>query len=168
MVDRGYREAITYSFVDPAVQRRLFPDSRGLSLANPISADLSEMRVSLWTGLVLACRENLRRQQSRVRLFEIGKKFDVSGGGLPKSKRCAAWPPARVGQNSGASAREPVDFYDVKADVENVLRSPVTAYRALRGRFAAAVCGLAARHEFFAAQRRSVGSANCIRSSSRP
>ena len=40
------------------------------------------MRVSLWSGLIRACRENLRRQQPRVRLFEIGKKFDLQRRGL--------------------------------------------------------------------------------------
>ena len=53
MADRGYREAITYTFVDPLLQRQLFPETR-LSLVNPISADLSEMRVSLWSGLIPA------------------------------------------------------------------------------------------------------------------
>ena len=75
----GYREAITYTFVDPAVQRLLFPETPGLALSNPISAELGEMRVSLWSSLVPACRDNMRRQQSRVRLFEIGNKFDVIG-----------------------------------------------------------------------------------------
>jgi len=78
MADRGYREIISYAFVDPLTQQQLFPDTPTLKLANPISADLSEMRVSLWPGLINACRENLRRQQTRVRLFEIGSKFNVS------------------------------------------------------------------------------------------
>jgi phenylalanyl-tRNA synthetase beta chain len=75
MTDAGYREVITYSFVDPLLQRQLFPRELALALANAISADFSEMRVSLWTGLIRAARENLRRQQPRVRLFEIGNKF---------------------------------------------------------------------------------------------
>ncbi len=79
MADRGYREVITYSFVDPSLQQQLFPGMPSLRLANPISADLSAMRVSLWTGLVHTCRENLRRQQHRVRLFEIGNKFQMQG-----------------------------------------------------------------------------------------
>ena len=61
MADRGYREVITYSFVDPMLQREFFPNAPSLKLANPISSDLSEMRVSLWVGLAQACRENLRR-----------------------------------------------------------------------------------------------------------
>jgi phenylalanyl-tRNA synthetase beta chain len=121
MADSGYREAITYTFVDPAVQRALFPETRALALSNPISADLGEMRVSLWSGLIPACRENLRRQQSRVRLFEIGKKFEVSGDGLREVETIAGVAcGARVPEQWG-SAREAVDFYDVKADVERLL-----------------------------------------------
>jgi phenylalanyl-tRNA synthetase beta chain len=121
MADSGYREVITYSFVDPAVQRLLFPDTPSLSLVNPISAELSEMRVSLWSGLIIACRENLRRQQSRVRLFEIGNKFDLSGTSLREVETlCGVASGARWPEQWG-SERETLDFYDVKADVQNVL-----------------------------------------------
>jgi phenylalanyl-tRNA synthetase beta chain len=138
MADCGYREAITYSFVDPVLQQQLFPDTPSLRLANPISADLAAMRVSLWIGLLQACRENLRRQQTRVRLFEIGKKFQLqsTGQGNLSNKRGepfgeqghlqeietlagiatgARWP------EQWGSAREALDFYDVKADVQGVL-----------------------------------------------
>jgi phenylalanyl-tRNA synthetase beta chain len=102
------------------VQRLLFPDTQSLALANPISADLSEMRVSLWCGLIPAVRENLRRQQSRVRLFEIGNKFDVSGEGLREIETLAGVAcGARFPEQWGA-AREGLDFYDVKGDVERL------------------------------------------------
>ncbi len=82
------------------------------------------MRVSLWAGLVQACRENLRRQQSRVRLFEIGKKFQLQGGRGGELREIetlagiatgARWP------EQWGSAREALDFYDVKADLTDVL-----------------------------------------------
>jgi phenylalanyl-tRNA synthetase beta chain len=120
MADAGYREVITYSFVDPALQRQLFPDAETLALANAISGDLSEMRVSLWTGLVQAARENLRRQQSRVRLFEIGTKFDVKQSALREVRTLGGiamgvrWP------EQWGSVREPLDFYDVKAELMNL------------------------------------------------
>ena len=124
MVDRGYREVITYSFVDPSVQRQLFPDTPVLALANAISADLSEMRVSLWTGLIQAAKENLRRQQPRVRLFEIGKKFEVQGaawpargGTLREIETLAGIALGRRLPEQWGGAREPVDFYDVKGDL---------------------------------------------------
>ena len=125
MADRGYREAITYSFVDPALQQQLFPDTPCLRLANPISADLADMRVSLWVGLVQACRENLRRQQSRVRLFEIGKKFQVQGrepgGELREIETLAGIATGTRLAEQWGSAREALDFYDVKDDVQSVL-----------------------------------------------
>lgn len=76
LVDRGYFEAITYSFVDPTLQKH-FADSdiEPIKLANPISADLSVMRHSLWPGLVQAMVYNLNRQHDRIRLFEVGRVF---------------------------------------------------------------------------------------------
>ena len=125
MADSGYREAITYSFVDPALQQQLFPDTTSLRLANPISTDLSDMGVSLWIGLVQACRENLRRQQTRVRLFEIGKKFQLmgpgQGGELQEIETLAGIATGARWPEQWGSAREPLDFYDVKADVMDVL-----------------------------------------------
>ncbi len=121
MADFGYREAITYTFVDPSLQRLLFPETPALALSNPISADLSEMRVSLWPGLIAACRENMRRQQGRVRLFEIGSKFDVTGSALREIDMLAGVATGARWPEQWGSAREPLDFYDVKADVENLL-----------------------------------------------
>jgi phenylalanyl-tRNA synthetase beta chain len=125
MADRGYREAITYSFVDPALQQLLFPGTPSLRLANPISADLAEMRVSLWTGLIQACRENLRRQQTRVRLFEIGKTFQLRGnkpdGDLEEIETLAGIATGPRWPEQWGSAREALDFYDVKGDVQGLL-----------------------------------------------
>ncbi len=122
MVDRGYREVITYSFVDPSLQRQLFPDVPVLALANAISADLSEMRVSLWTGLIQAVRENLRRQQSRVRLFEIGRKFlPEQGGSLREIETLSGIAVGSRWPEQWGGAREPLDFYDVKGDLTPLL-----------------------------------------------
>jgi phenylalanyl-tRNA synthetase beta chain len=121
LADRGYREVITYSFVDPVLQRQLFPDAPGLALANPISAELSEMRVSLWIGLLQAARENLRRQQSRVRLFELGKKFQVRGAQLDEIETLSGIAAGSRWPEQWGSPREALDFYDVKADIAGVL-----------------------------------------------
>ena len=134
MADAGYREVITYSFVNPALQRQLFPDAETLALSNAISADLSEMRVSLWPGLIQAAQENLRRQQSRMRLFEMGKKFAVTalaergqsslfqeqGEGLREVETLAGIALGQRLPEQWGSAREPLDFYDVKADLMNL------------------------------------------------
>jgi len=124
MADRGYREMISYSFVDPILQQQLFPDTPSLKLANPISADLGEMRVSLWTALVHTCRENLRRQQTRVRLFEIGSRFALphaGGNELQEVESLAGIATGSRWPQQWGSAAEPVDFYDVKSDVSELL-----------------------------------------------
>jgi phenylalanyl-tRNA synthetase beta chain len=125
MADQGYREMISYAFVDPNLQQQLFPDVPALKLANPISADLSEMRVSLWPGLVHACRENLRRQQSRVRLFEIGSRFSVSrepgSNDLQEIESLAAIATGSRWPQQWGSQPTQLDFYDVKADVMDLL-----------------------------------------------
>ena len=122
---RGYREVITYTFVDPMLQRRLFPDMSALALANPLSAELAEMRVSLWPGLLQVCRENLRRQQKRIRLFELGKKFLLAAAAQDGAIReveslagiCLG---SRYPEQWGAT-HELLDFFDVKSDVLEVL-----------------------------------------------
>ena len=125
MADRGYRETINYAFVDPILQQQLFPDTPSLKLANPISAELAAMRVSLWPGLIQACRENLRRQQSRVRLFEIGTEFRLQGGAqsgeLQEIETLAGIATGERWLQQWGSPSEPVDFYDMKADVIAVL-----------------------------------------------
>ncbi|HVY83420.1 MAG TPA: phenylalanine--tRNA ligase subunit beta [Steroidobacteraceae bacterium] len=121
---RGYYEAITYAFVDPAEQKRLFPDREGLALANAIAADLSVMRVSLWPGLLRVTRENQRRQQDRIRLFERGTRFASERGTVREIDTLSgvAYGP-RLPEQWGLSkeARSPADFFDVKADVEALL-----------------------------------------------
>ncbi len=123
LVQRGYFEAITYSFVDPQLQAVLCPGEPALALANPISADLAEMRVSLWPGLVRALVENQRRQQPRVRLFELGRKFRLDANRLseiPVLAGLATGP--TLPEQWGAAATE-VDFFDVRADLEALFRA---------------------------------------------
>jgi phenylalanyl-tRNA synthetase beta chain len=126
MSSRGYHEAITYAFVDPQLQRRLFPERASLALANPIASDLSAMRVSLWPGLLRAAAENQRRQQDRIRLIEHGVCFAVADGAVLEVDTLAAIACGeRLPEQWGVPRREraPVDFFDVKADLEMLLAS---------------------------------------------
>ncbi len=124
LADRGYQEAISYSFVDPKWQQLLFADGAQLQLSNPIASDMSAMRVSLWPGLLTAVGDNLRRQQKRVRLAEFGSKFLLSAeAGLREVATIAG---AAVGefmpQQWGEGARG-IDFFDMKADVQALLEA---------------------------------------------
>ncbi len=121
LVDLGYAEAITYSFVDPELQKLLDPDTASLPLANPISSDMAVMRTSLWPGLVQAMQYNLNRQQNRVFMFECGLRFVVQDDDLKQEMQVA-------GVLSGTRAPEqwglksaPVDFFDAKGHLETLL-----------------------------------------------
>jgi phenylalanyl-tRNA synthetase beta chain len=121
LVQRGFQEAITYSFVDPDFQRWLDPQREPLALANPISADLAVMRTSLWPGLLKALIHNQKRQQSRIRLFEHGLNFILEGDAL-RQEPCIGGvvAGAALPEQWGVPAR-PADFFDLKADVEALL-----------------------------------------------
>ncbi len=121
LVDRGYYEAINYTFVDPVAQRRLHPEQAALALANPIASDLGEMRVSLWTGLLKSLSENLRRQQDRVYLFEQGAKFVLQDNELKEINCIAGIAYGAAQPEQWGSPKRLLDFYDVKADVEALL-----------------------------------------------
>ena len=102
LATRGYQEAITYAFVDPALQDKLFPGVVTPALANPIASDMAVMRASLWPGLIKAALENQRRQQDRVRLFEHGARFETAAS-RPTCSPASPW--ARDGRSSGAPRR---------------------------------------------------------------
>src|SRR5690606_38767246 len=121
LVDRGYQEAITYSFVDPKLQQLLDPEQTPLALANPISADLSVMRTSLWPGLVAAALYNQNRQQPRVRLFELGLRFRGGLDDLAQERMIGGIATGTRLPEQWGAPETAVDFYDIKGDVEALL-----------------------------------------------
>ncbi|OXS16844.1 phenylalanine--tRNA ligase subunit beta [Zobellella denitrificans] len=124
LVDLGYQEAITYSFVDPEQQRLLFPEMAPLVLPNPIAADMSAMRVSLWPGLVQAAVYNQNRQQSRLRLFEQGLTFipdESAENGVRQTPVLAGLLLGPVVDEHWDMAARGVDFFDLKGDLESLL-----------------------------------------------
>ncbi|MFP1828269.1 phenylalanine--tRNA ligase subunit beta [Lonsdalea quercina] len=124
LVDHGYQEAITYSFVDPKIQALVHPGEEALILPSPISVDMSAMRLSLWTGLLGAVVYNQNRQQSRIRIFESGLRFvpdrDAEQGIRQEMMLAGVITGSRYEEHWDL-ARQPVDFYDLKGDFEAVL-----------------------------------------------
>ncbi|HEY9043799.1 MAG TPA: phenylalanine--tRNA ligase subunit beta, partial [Rheinheimera sp.] len=124
LVDRGYQEAITYSFVDPKVQQQLFPQLHALVLPNPISADMSAMRLNLWPGLLQTVQYNQNRQQSRIRLFEYGLKFipdTAAEGGVRQVPVIGGVIVGSMHNEHWNMENRNADFYDIKGDVEALL-----------------------------------------------
>lgn len=122
LVDRGYQEAITYSFVDPNIQQHLAVEGeQAIELANPISADLSVMRTSLWPGLIQALVYNLNRQHERVRLFEVGRVFSGTRDNVEQHRHIGGVLCGSCYAEQWSEKQRAVDFFDAKADVEALL-----------------------------------------------
>ena len=122
LVASGYQEAVTYSFVDPDLQKLVDPETVGIALQNPISADMSVMRTSLWPGLLSTAIYNLNRQQNRVRIFETGQCF-VPGenGALTQNMALAGLICGSRIPTGWTASKDKVDFFDLKGDLEAVL-----------------------------------------------
>ncbi|MBS3805679.1 MAG: phenylalanine--tRNA ligase subunit beta [Oleiphilaceae bacterium] len=119
-VSCGYQEAITYSFVDPKTQALVDPERAGIELANPISADLSVMRTSLWPGLLKTLAYNQNRQQRRVRLFETGLRFVQSGNDIDQQPMLAGVVTGPQLPENWANGRREADFFDLKGELESL------------------------------------------------
>jgi phenylalanyl-tRNA synthetase beta chain len=122
LVARGYQEAVTYSFIDADMQARVNPGLVPVPLANPISSEMAEMRTSLWPGLLKAVQYNLHRQKSRLRFFEHGLRFYSEDTVIRQDIMLAgAITGSRLPEHWDGKT-EPVDFYDLKGDVEALLQ----------------------------------------------
>ena len=118
--NRGYNETINYSFVDPVLQQELYPEATTMQLLNPISSELSQMRVGMWPGLLASMIYNAHRQQSAIKFFEAGVVFDGSGDTL-QERHCIAG--LLMGEHGNLNWSEPArlfDFYDMKGDLQSL------------------------------------------------
>jgi phenylalanyl-tRNA synthetase beta chain len=123
LVERGYQEAITYSFIDGKLDAQFAGGVQGVPLLNPISAELAVMRQTLWPGLINAVRHNLARQQQRVRLFEAGVRFSPAGGNeVTEQAVVAGVAIGNILPEQWDKKPASVDFFAVKADLEALLR----------------------------------------------
>ena len=124
LVDRGYQEAVTYSFVDPKIQHILHPNEPAITLPNPISSEMSVMRLSLWSGLLDAVLYNQNRQQSRLRLFETGLRFipdEKCEFSVRQEFMLSGVITGNLYEDHWQLPKKSVDFYDLKGDLEAIL-----------------------------------------------
>ena len=122
-----YEETINFAFVEPAWETDFAGEANPIRLLNPIASQASVMRTTLLGSLVDVLKRNHSRKIPRIRVFEAGRVYlrdpaatdgPLSVAGLRQPVRIAgaAFGPA-LEEQWGTPAR-PVDFFDVKADVE--------------------------------------------------
>ena len=136
LIDRGYSEAISYSFVDSDLQHLLLPNATAVALKNPLSSEMSVMRTTLIGGLLKALLHNQNRQQSNVRLFEIGLVFHQQGekalsfDAIAQQERLALVLSGQRFPEGWANTADLVDFFDLKGDLEALLGAQGLTFQA--------------------------------------
>ena len=127
LVSRGYQEVITYSFISEKYQDLINPLAKKITLKNPISADMSTMRSSLWAGLLQTVESNQRRGHTDARFFEIGLCFDGVKADEQSNKLAGIVSGNRFNAQ-WSSELQPLDFFDAKADLESLLSFTSAAF----------------------------------------
>ena len=122
LVARGYHESISYSFVDPELQKEIYPGRAVLELLNPISSELSQMRVGMWPGLIASMFHNVHRQHQSLRLFEAGVVFHRSTHEIEERHSVAGLMVGKKDSFNWASTDRSLDFYDLKGDLEALFK----------------------------------------------
>lgn len=129
MAARGYQEAVSYAFVDEQWEQDFAANDNPIRLQNPLAAQYAVMRSTLIGGLVEILQNNLNRKQNRVRVFEIARVFSKHSDGrfLQNERIGGLWYGSAAPEQWGEKARN-VDFYDIKADVENLLQGQAVSF----------------------------------------
>jgi len=120
LVNRGYQEVVTYSFVSEKYQNLVDPSAKKITLANPISSDMSTMRSTLFAGLLQTVESNQRRGHTNARFFELGLCFDGIKADEQDMKIAGVITGNRH-NNQWSNSPTELDFFDMKADVESLL-----------------------------------------------
>ena len=120
LAQRGIMEAVTWSFMPKPASELFGGGQPDLALANPISADLDQMRPSILPNLLTAAQRNADRGFPDLALFEVGPAYasDKPDG----QSTCATV--VRRGNNAPRhwdAKPRPVDAFDAKADALAVL-----------------------------------------------
>lgn len=124
LASRGLNEAITWSFISEAQAQHFGGGVPELKLANPISADMSDMRPTLLAGLLMAAQRNADRGNGDVALFEVGQIFEND---TPEGQKMVASGVRRGtaklagGGRHWSAATAAVDVFDAKADAAAAL-----------------------------------------------
>ena len=121
LVARDWQEAITFSFVNSAWEKALFPardpQAAPIAVLNPIAAHLDVMRTNLLGGLLEVLGTNLARKRDRVRVFEMGRCFERAGQGYHQPLRLGGLAYGDALPEQWGTAKRPVDLFDVKGDL---------------------------------------------------
>ena len=127
---QDYQEVVNYGFVDEDSEKQIAGNTDAIRVRNPLASQLAVMRSSLMGGLLANLRTNLNRKANRVRLFEVGRVFikdasvkegELSIQGISQPIRIGGLAYGLQNPEQWGQKSRPVDFFDVKGDLEAFL-----------------------------------------------
>lgn len=128
-----YQEVVNYAFVNKAWESDFADNQKPIFLKNPIASQMSVMRSTLLGGLVAVLQNNLKRQQNRVRIFEVARIFKKTADNqFEQLEKLAALAYGRRLPEQWGAVEQQVDFFDVKADVERLFAPKVLHFVAAK------------------------------------
>ncbi len=139
LADRGYQEVVNFAFVESAWEADFAGKTEEadlIRLANPIASQMAVMRSTLIGGLVANLVTNLKRKQTRVRLFEVGRIFRRDASAQPVAGYRQPWRLSGLAfggalPDGWSNGGRKVDFFDVKGDLEALLAPGVLRFEKL-------------------------------------
>ena len=127
---QAYQEVVNYGFVDEESEKTISAHNNPIRVRNPLASQLAVMRSTLMGGLLANLKSNLNRKANRVRLFEIGRVFirnasaqegELAIAGIDQPIKVGGLAYGLLNPEQWAQKSRPVDFFDVKGDLEAIL-----------------------------------------------
>ena len=118
--NKGYYEAITWSFTDQKIEDLINDSTKPIFIINPISNDLNVLRKSIFSNLLFYLKKNHDRGFQDISLFEIGPVFHGKKPGEQQTV-IGAVKSGQVNKKSWSEKTRNVDIFDMKTDVIKTL-----------------------------------------------
>ena len=130
LASRGMLEAVTWSFISEDQAKLFGGGSAALRLANPIAAEMSDMRPSLLPGLLTAAQRNADKGYGDVAIFEVSGTYENDrpegqrrvAGGIRRGTASMSGS-GRMWSNAAKGGGKPVEVFDAKADALAVMEA---------------------------------------------
>uniref|UniRef100_UPI00094D66C9 phenylalanine--tRNA ligase subunit beta n=1 Tax=Pelagibacter ubique TaxID=198252 RepID=UPI00094D66C9 len=120
IASKGYLEAITWSFTDANYNNHFKNKNKEIKIINPISSELSVLRNSIFSNLIMYMSKNIDRGIKDLSIFEIGPIFYGYNPGQQNTVICGLSAGKKF-RSSWIDNERDVDLFDVKRDVVQTL-----------------------------------------------
>jgi phenylalanyl-tRNA synthetase beta chain len=118
LVNLGYNEVVTYSFINKETEEKLHSNLNIIQLQNPIASQMNVMRSKLWGSHIETLIYNLNRGQNHIRIFEIASVYQKMKSDFNETLMLSGLVYGDYIPEQWSGDKREVNFYDIKGDME--------------------------------------------------